>query len=126
MSLFVLGNPREWPIANNDRVRMFDPQVRARCLNCNEFGHMKSKCKRPRKKLICYMCGEEGHRETRCTNTICLRCGKPNRIFSSGCNDCNRLGKKVCPLCKFRGHDIDTCPDKWRRYHSTVSYFVKS
>lgn len=116
-----LGNPREWPIANNDRVRMFDPQVRARCLNCNEFGHMKSKCKRPRKKLICYMCGEEGHRETRCTNTICLRCGKPNRIFSSGCNDCNRLSKKVCPLCKFRGHDIDTCPDKWRRYHSTVS-----
>ncbi|CAO1369508.1 unnamed protein product [Diamesa hyperborea] len=114
-------NPRDWPIANNDRVRMFDPQVRARCLNCNEFGHMKSKCKRPRKKLICYMCGEEGHRETRCTNTICLRCGKPNRIFSSGCNDCNRLMKKVCPLCKFRGHDIDTCPDKWRRYHSTTT-----
>ncbi|CAO1322370.1 unnamed protein product [Diamesa serratosioi] len=114
-------NPREWPIANNDRVRMFDPQVRARCLNCNEFGHMKSKCKRPRKKLLCYMCGEEGHRETRCPNTICLRCGKQNRIFSNGCNECNRLNKKVCPLCKFRGHDIDTCPDKWRRYHSTVS-----
>lgn len=35
---------------------------------------------------------------------------------------CARISKsKNCPLCRFIGHDIEQCPDKWRRYHSTTT-----
>lgn len=27
-----------------------------------------------------------------------------------------------CFVCRLRGHKAVDCPDKWRRYHSTVSF----
>lgn len=36
------------------------------------------------------------------------------------CNKCSFHSRLVCQLCKMRGHGVDHCPDKWRRYHSTV------
>lgn len=37
------------------------------------------------------------------------------------CSACLPQNNLTCPICKLRGHSIDLCPDKWRRYHSTVS-----
>lgn len=115
-------DPNDWKISNDDRMRSFNSADKSiRCRNCNEFGHIAVRCTRPRKMMICYMCGEEGHRETRCPNAICLRCGKPSRTFTTVCGTCHKLNRRVCPLCHFPGHDIDYCPDKWRRYHSTTT-----
>lgn len=42
-------------------------------------------------------------------------------MFATVCASCNKLNKRHCPLCSYQGHDIDNCPDKWRRYHSTTT-----
>lgn len=63
-----------WKIYNEDRFNKPTGRVRNfRCSNCCEFGHVGSKCKRPKKPLICYMCGGSGHFELHCPNTVCLR-----------------------------------------------------
>lgn len=41
-------------------------------------------------------------------------------MFATVCAACYKLNKRYCPLCRFLGHDIENCPDKWRRYHSTT------
>lgn len=112
----------DWRISNLDRVIPVDSQgmKKIRCRNCNEVGHKMYNCYRPKKKTICFMCGEVGHVETRCPNAVCLRCGKRTSRFSTVCNHCAKFGKKRCPLCKNSFHDLDQCPDKWRRYHSTT------
>ncbi|XP_059226294.1 uncharacterized protein LOC106092180 isoform X2 [Stomoxys calcitrans] len=110
-----------WRICTEDRftksVKRFN---NLKCTNCCEFGHARSHCKRPRKPLICYMCGQSGHQEPRCPNTICLRCGNKTQVFLKGCNACSFQNRLICPICKIRGHSIDFCPDKWRRYYATT------
>ncbi|XP_075164634.1 zinc finger CCHC-type containing 7 [Haematobia irritans] len=110
-----------WRIYPEDR---FSKSVKRlnnlKCTNCCEFGHARSHCKRPRKPLICYMCGESGHQEPRCPNTICLRCGNKTQVFIKGCNACSFQNRLLCPICKIRGHSIEHCPDKWRRYYATT------
>uniref|UniRef100_A0A1A9W4B1 Zinc finger CCHC domain-containing protein 7 n=1 Tax=Glossina brevipalpis TaxID=37001 RepID=A0A1A9W4B1_9MUSC len=110
-----------WKIHNEDR---FNKPLRRfknlKCTNCCDFGHLRSKCKRPKKPMVCYMCGEGGHHEPRCPNTICLRCGNKTHVFTKSCNACTFQNRLTCPICNIRGHSIEFCPDKWRRYHSTT------
>ncbi|XP_037813498.1 uncharacterized protein LOC119604757 [Lucilia sericata] len=111
-----------WRIYTEDRfnIKSNKRHNNMKCTNCCEFGHMRSRCKRPRKPLICYMCGDSGHQEPRCPNTICLRCGNKTQVFTRSCNACTYQNRLICPICKIRGHSLDYCPDKWRRYHSTT------
>lgn len=53
-----------------------------------------------------------------------LQCGNQNSVFSRGCKRCHHMQNLSCPICKTRGHGIRECPDKWRRYHSTVSAII--
>lgn len=36
------------------------------------------------------------------------------------CSSCHSTNKSVCPICNYKGHTLEQCPDKWRRYHSTT------
>lgn len=109
-----------WKIYTDDRFPKHRKYSNHKCMNCCEFGHIRSKCPKPKKTPVCYMCGEKGHYEPRCPNTICLRCGNKTRMFTKSCNACNYQNRLVCPICKTRGHSLNLCPDKWRRYHSTT------
>ncbi|KAM7355431.1 zinc finger CCHC-type containing 7 isoform 2-T2 [Cochliomyia hominivorax] len=122
--VFQKMNPDKnlWRICSEDRfnTKSNKRHNNMKCTNCCEFGHMRSKCKRPKKPMICYMCGDSGHHEPRCPNTICLRCGNKTQVFTKSCNACSYQNRLICPICKVRGHSLDYCPDKWRRYHSTT------
>ncbi|KAH8234731.1 hypothetical protein KR032_002355, partial [Drosophila birchii] len=111
---------QEWRINNADRYPVMRARSHAKCTNCAEMGHVRSKCPRPRKPLICFMCGVVGHAEPRCPNAICFGCGSKQAIYVQQCNKCSFNSRMVCQLCKMRGHGMDQCPDKWRRYHSTT------
>ncbi|KAH8286026.1 hypothetical protein KR054_001436, partial [Drosophila jambulina] len=111
---------QEWRINNADRYPVMRPRSHAKCTNCAEMGHVRSKCPRPRKPPICFMCGVTGHAEPRCPNAICFGCGSKQAIYVQQCNKCSFHSRLVCQLCKMRGHGTDQCPDKWRRYHSTT------
>ncbi|KAH8379747.1 hypothetical protein KR009_006900, partial [Drosophila setifemur] len=111
---------QEWRINNADRYPVVRPRSHAKCTNCFEMGHVRSKCPRPKKPLVCYICGAVGHAEPRCPNAICFGCGSKQAIYVQQCNKCTFHSRLVCQLCKMRGHGMDTCPDKWRRYHSTT------
>ncbi|XP_011214166.2 uncharacterized protein LOC105233713 [Bactrocera dorsalis] len=111
---------RLWKIYSEDRFPKVRPYSNLKCFNCCEFGHTRAKCKRPKKPQVCYMCGESGHLEPRCPNTLCLRCGNKTQVFTKSCNACTFQNRLICPICKVRGHSINLCPDKWRRYHSTT------
>ncbi|XP_053953201.1 uncharacterized protein LOC128860015 [Anastrepha ludens] len=113
-------DPKLWKIYSEDRFPKSRPYSNLKCYNCCEFGHVRAKCRRPKKPPICYMCGESGHFEPRCPNTICLRCGNKTQVFTKSCNACTFQNRLICPICKVRGHSINLCPDKWRRYHSTT------
>lgn len=67
------------------------------------------------------MCGEDGHREPRCPNGVCLTCGSRSQEFVRNCPKCIRSQSLRCSVCKVIGHISSVCPDRWRRYHSTVS-----
>ncbi|KAG5680191.1 hypothetical protein PVAND_009716 [Polypedilum vanderplanki] len=111
-----------WKIVSADRNLVTDNNgKKLRCHNCNEIGHKSFQCYRPKKQNICFMCGEIGHNEMRCPKALCLRCGKATMRFSTVCSNCVRFGKKRCPLCKNSFHDLDQCPDKWRRYFATTT-----
>ncbi|XP_020714743.1 uncharacterized protein LOC101450716 isoform X2 [Ceratitis capitata] len=109
-----------WKISNEDKFPKTRPYSNLKCFNCCEFGHTRAKCRRPKKTPVCYMCGECGHFEPRCPNTMCLRCGNKTQVYTKGCNACTFQNRLICPICKVRGHSINLCPDKWRRYHSTT------
>lgn len=109
-----------WKIYTEDRFPKFQRNNKKKCYNCCEFGHTRAKCTQPRKPLICYMCGERGHYEPRCPNTVCLRCGNKTQVYTKSCNACTFQNRLICPVCKVRGHTLNLCPDKWRRYHSTT------
>ncbi|KAL5292917.1 ZCCHC7 family protein [Megaselia abdita] len=109
-----------WKISHLDQFPKYKKKSNIKCMNCCEFGHQKSMCKKPKKPLICYMCGERGHTEPRCPNTLCLRCGHKTRDFTRSCNSCSYESRLVCPICKVKGHTIHSCPDNWRRYHATT------
>ncbi|KAH8342895.1 hypothetical protein KR059_001380, partial [Drosophila kikkawai] len=111
---------QDWRISNADRFPVMRARSHAKCTNCAEMGHVRSKCPRPRKPLICFMCGVVGHAEPRCPNAICFGCGSRQAIYVQQCNKCSFHSRLVCQLCKMRGHGTDQCPDKWRRYHSTT------
>ncbi|KAH8307069.1 hypothetical protein KR044_004438, partial [Drosophila immigrans] len=114
------GQRHEWRISNADRYPVMRKRSNLKCSNCFEMGHMRAKCPRPRKPLICSTCGTTGHAEPRCPNAICLGCGAKQALYVQKCNKCSFLSRMLCQLCKMRGHSTDTCPDKWRRYHSTT------
>lgn len=99
--------------------------MNVRCKNCQEFSHKVQNCPQPRKKILCFMCGDEGHKEPRCPNKMCLTCGAPTKVFMRNCQKCNRDVLNRCTLCNCKGHPYYRCPDKWRRYHNTVSCFHK-
>ncbi|XP_016966267.1 uncharacterized protein LOC108035244 [Drosophila biarmipes] len=111
---------QEWRLNNADRYPVARPRSHAKCTNCFEMGHVRSKCPRPRKPLVCFLCGTVGHAEPRCPNAICFGCGSKQAIYVQQCNKCSFNSRVVCQLCKMRGHGTDHCPDKWRRYHSTT------
>ncbi|KAH8365849.1 hypothetical protein KR093_005833, partial [Drosophila rubida] len=115
------GQRYEWRISNADRFPVMRKRSNLKCTNCFEMGHMRAKCPRPRKPIVCYTCGMTGHAEPRCPNAICLGCGAKQALYVQKCNKCSFLSRMLCQLCKMRGHTTDSCPDKWRRYHSTVS-----
>lgn len=60
-----------------------------------------------------------------CMSIFYLQCGNKTQVFTKSCNACSYQNRLTCPLCKLRGHSLDYCPDKWRRYHSTVSCIKK-
>lgn len=37
-----------------------------RCFNCQEVGHMASRCEKPRRSSTCFLCGQEGHIQALC------------------------------------------------------------
>lgn len=133
----------EWETLPDDHYvqRRNNRNRNLRCINCREEGHRMHECYMPPRQIKCHMCGQTGHREARCPQTMCLRvrifsnkyydsvtkmvdslqCGNANNVFSRGCKRCHYMQNLVCPICKTRGHGIRECPDKWRRYHSTVS-----
>lgn len=110
----------KWIIHNGDRYPKPKKFSHMKCFNCCEFGHNQMRCPKPKREIVCYMCGEKGHKEPRCRNTICLRCGSKTGVFMKYCSACLPQNNLTCPICKLRGHSIDLCPDKWRRYHSTT------
>ncbi|KAH8270455.1 hypothetical protein KR018_010240, partial [Drosophila ironensis] len=116
---------QNWRINNADRYPVAKPRSHAKCTNCMEMGHVRSKCPRPKKPLICFICGAVGHAEPRCPNAICFGCGSKQAIYVEQCNKCTFHSRLVCQLCKMRGHAADQCPDKWRRYHSTTQSNVE-
>lgn len=138
---WMIINKDKFPSSNNTKGRQF------RCLNCQEKGHLAKNCPKPPGKKHCYMCGVEGHLEPRCPNKICLlvsvfynfedsylifsklfiflffafcQCGKKSQRYQRGCVECGRDRNIVCHVCRQRGHKQMQCPDRWRRYHSTV------
>uniref|UniRef100_A0A182JA97 Zinc finger CCHC domain-containing protein 7 n=1 Tax=Anopheles atroparvus TaxID=41427 RepID=A0A182JA97_ANOAO len=110
---------KHWPILQQD-LYPDPPKKDVICNNCGDRGHMRYKCKNTPKPAICYMCGEQGHREPRCPRSMCLNCGARTRNFVRGCNACARDLNTTCRLCGVRGHVQRSCPDMWRRYHSTT------
>lgn len=54
------------------------------------------------------------------TKIFLFQCGAKQAMYVQRCNKCSFQGRMICQLCKMRGHSTDVCPDKWRRYHSTV------
>ncbi|KRF98547.1 uncharacterized protein Dwil_GK27209 [Drosophila willistoni] len=113
-------NRSEWRIDSADRYPVVRPRSNLKCNNCFEMGHVRSKCPRPRKPPVCSTCGVTGHTEPRCPFAICLGCGTKKGIYVQQCNKCSFQSRLICQLCKMRGHSTDSCPDKWRRYHSTT------
>ncbi|EDW94788.2 uncharacterized protein LOC6534398 [Drosophila yakuba] len=116
----MTAHRQEWRINTADRYPVARPRSHAKCTNCFEMGHVRSKCPRPRKPLVCFLCGTVGHAEPRCPNAICFGCGSKQETYVQQCNKCSFHSRLVCQLCKMRGHGVDHCPDKWRRYHSTT------
>ncbi|KQS44080.1 uncharacterized protein LOC6544150 isoform X1 [Drosophila erecta] len=116
----MTAHRQEWRINTADRYPVQRPRSHAKCTNCFEMGHVRAKCPRPRKPLVCFLCGTVGHTEPRCPNAICFGCGSKQEIYVQQCNKCSFHSRLVCQLCKMRGHGVDHCPDKWRRYHSTT------
>lgn len=49
------------------------------------------------------------------------QCGRKSQKYSHGCGECSRERDLVCYICRRKGHRQTFCPDRWRRYHSTVS-----
>ncbi|XP_041770426.1 uncharacterized protein LOC121592741 [Anopheles merus] len=110
---------RHWYLLLKDRYPD-PPRKEIICSNCGERGHVRFKCRNAPKLVTCYMCGEQGHREPRCPKTICLNCGAKTRNFVRGCKTCARDADTICFSCGVRGHTQRSCPDLWRRYHSTI------
>lgn len=71
LKLVPIERKELWYICNADKIGPL-PTPRVRCLNCQEMGHVRSRCKQPYKQPMCYMCGETGHQEPRCRKTLCL------------------------------------------------------
>lgn len=51
---------------------------------------------------------------------ISMQCGRKAPKFLRGCAYCTRNRELACYVCKRKGHTQVLCPDRWRRYHSTV------
>lgn len=108
---------RDWHINASDypvyqRGRYFTREVR--CTRCRQFGHLEKDCPRV---PHCHLCSQTGHTvRYMCPENCCFRCGGEPHGF------CYNTSAAVrCHLCGFHGHQMQMCPDLWRRFHITTS-----
>ncbi|XP_049806303.1 uncharacterized protein LOC126248884 [Schistocerca nitens] len=117
------GNSSNWKVLEIDFLGPLPkngPFKRARCLNCNQLGHILQQCPDPIREICCCMCGARGHTKHTCPNKICLQCGRPATKYSKGCKKCC-FATQQCTGCGQHGHYMWMCPEAWRIYHSTTS-----
>ncbi|XP_063685354.1 zinc finger CCHC domain-containing protein 7-like [Bolinopsis microptera] len=118
--------PETWDIDYADiqghlEISRYYCPVQMTCYNCNENGHVKYDCPKPRKEHPCLSCGMTGHNLRDCSHELCFNCGNPGHSKK----DCSKPMVprwKNCPRCHTPGHTESHCPDRWRQYHSTTSY----
>ncbi|XP_023020049.2 zinc finger CCHC-type containing 7 [Leptinotarsa decemlineata] len=115
-------DPDKWKISHKDRATYLkmDGNKGPRCNRCRHFGHIALKCTEKPELPSCFLCGQRDHREPRCPNKRCTQCGNHGDYSTTYCWKCFKFRNYVCRLCKMKGHVENTCPDIWRRYHSTT------
>lgn len=99
--------------------RYFIP-LRMACHNCEETGHLKYDCPKPKKETTCLNCGLTGHWFRECPRELCYNCGYPGHQARE-CKMPRVSPNKPCTRCKQYGHQEKLCPDIWRQFHSTTS-----
>lgn len=116
-----------WPIDSEDLCRSTRSSLtparyhqRKRCNNCNTVGHLARACSEPKKIISCSICGRQGHHRSKCKNVRCLGCGKIGEPLAAECQACRHWRRNGCVQCGVVGHNMDSCPDNWRRYHLTI------
>lgn len=114
-------DPRMWAILDEDIMPCPSSRQRTRfwnvkCTNRHQDDHQLYDSS-PRKMSCCFMCGVKGHTESRCPQKMCLTCGKQQNTFRNTCEYCRVL---YCTMCNSVGHELEQCPDLWRRYHQTT------
>lgn len=105
------------------------PPSSKRCHMCGVEGHHQPRC--PNK--ICLLVSFHEQINSKHVCAVCsisisfikilqfnLQCGEKSQKFTHGCVKCNRDRDRFCYECRQKGHRQNLCPDKWRRYHSTV------
>ncbi|CAH1179042.1 unnamed protein product [Phaedon cochleariae] len=115
-------DPEKWQISHRDRsiYLNLDRARGPRCNRCRHFGHIGIRCPEKPNAPSCTLCGEPNHQEPRCPNKRCTQCGNQGDFSTSYCWKCFKFRHSYCKLCNMRGHIEYSCPDLWRRYHSTT------
>ncbi|XP_046392786.1 uncharacterized protein LOC124160791 [Ischnura elegans] len=101
--------------------RYFGMKSKLWCTRCNQKGHHRNACQQKVSPPHCHRCGSPNHQEYSCNQKICLTCGRNRSSLMAVCQQCRKLSRKNCYICKQPGHPPGCCPDLWRRFHATVS-----